>query len=108
MSVCIMIDNPSDMNFYLPVATERFFNQYWQTAIDKLNIKCLGNGVIISRAQLTLFLTELEQIRQWVFSNCSLRKNRNELDYMINRIDLVKDNVSILFDNPKIETIWMG
>ena len=69
MSICLMVSNPINENekcIYVPVSTERVFENYWLLAIEKLDLKwvrCFQCGIEIGKDELEPVKMELTELK---------------------------------------------
>lgn len=110
LSVCILVNEPDDMDYYLPVASERCFNQFWQAGIDDLELRLIGNGRVIDRDHFAAVFEELEKLKEWTCKNPELNKKglEGERSYILERMQLLLKELPDLFKDLKVRSIWMG
>ncbi|WP_219836948.1 hypothetical protein [Paenibacillus sp. R14(2021)] len=106
MSVAAIILEPKDTDFYVPVATESFFQRAWVPAIKELNLELLlllNPGLDLTKKDLSPLIQELEKIKSWA----EAKLHKDELDYLKRRIDSLKVKLIEAFNNGAI-TIFIG
>ncbi|MFC3800487.1 GNAT family N-acetyltransferase [Cohnella sp. GCM10012308] len=96
-------DDSFELGFEIPVSNERFFMNYWQSAIEQLGISCIRNGTELRKEQLELTLQELEKLRIWAQSKLL----KNETEYMLNRIDWLLIQLPFAFITDDT-VLWIG
>lgn len=69
------------------IATQEFYDEYWEAAIHELGIALIRDGFKIYFHQLETAVVELVRLREWAEEHL----NGNELDYMTGRIENVQD-----------------
>ncbi|MDR6777701.1 MULTISPECIES: hypothetical protein [Paenibacillus] len=75
MSVSVMILEPQnefEKSFFFPVASESFFNECWQPAIESLGLQWIdlfSTGVDVEEEDLPIILSELRQLQNWAERN---------------------------------------
>lgn len=75
MSVGVVILEPQneyERNFFIPVASESVFYEYWVPAIKALDlqwIKLFGTGVDVEEEDVPSIIYELNQLREWVITH---------------------------------------
>ena len=89
MSICLMVSNPINENekcIYVPVSTERVFENYWLLAIEKLDLKwvrCFQCGIEIGKDELEPVKMELTELKNWLVEHM----NNEQGVYIRDRID---------------------
>ena len=101
MSVFGFILNPEnefEKSIGIPVATEKFFNEYWLPAAEELGLKWIPTfsvGMDVTKEDLAEVIHELYQLKRWAKANLHLR--RADQDYMITRIELLEEKLPQAF-----------
>ncbi|MGE6261164.1 hypothetical protein ACQKCU_25380 [Heyndrickxia sporothermodurans] len=89
MTIGVFILNPQnefEKSFYIPVATESFFNECWLPAIESLGLQwseLFSIGVDVEKENVADIIEELIQIKKWA------RKNIHE-EHQINLFERIK------------------
>lgn len=92
MSIAAMILNSEDefeKKFFIPVASEAFFEECWIPAITELNLKWVNVfsvGLDMEKEDLPNVMNELSQIKEWSKANLS----SDQQIKMIERIELLE------------------
>ncbi|WP_338552114.1 hypothetical protein [Paenibacillus sp. KS-LC4] len=109
MSVSVMILNPQndfEKHFFLPVATESFFNQYWQPGIVHLELKWVilfSTGVDVEEEYLPNIFAELILLKEWADQNLQEeQKNR-----LFERVDGLMEKLPKAFQR-KDAVVFIG
>lgn len=112
MSVAVYMENADqsefEAEFCIPVASERFFVQYWQKAIDELSLKRLQNGIYLRREALPEILAELQSLKNWADTEPDFIKNKAEQDYMTMRIHTLLVKLPEIWKMYPDAILWMG
>ncbi|MGE6576919.1 hypothetical protein [Paenibacillus xylanexedens] len=69
------------------IATQEFYDEYWEAAIHELGIALIRDGSKIYFHQLEAAVVELKRLSEWAKEHL----NGSELDYMTGRIENVQD-----------------
>ncbi|OMF02798.1 hypothetical protein MHI48_30120 [Paenibacillus sp. FSL H7-0942] len=69
------------------IATQEFYDEYWEAAIHELGIALIRDGSKIYFHQLEAAEVELKRLREWAKQHL----NGSELDYITSRIENVQD-----------------
>lgn len=77
------------------IASEHFYNKYWEKAINELNIKYMKNDAEINFSMKDTVLKELELLLEWAMKNL----DGNDLQYMKDRIENLQKVIPIAFDD---------
>lgn len=110
MSISAMILDSKDEfeeKFFVPVATESFFEECWEPAIEKLGliwIKVFSVGIDIVEKDFPFVKQELAQIKEWAIDNLS-EENRIKI---IERIELLEFEVPKAFSHREGMVIFIG
>ncbi|MCR2805147.1 hypothetical protein [Paenibacillus soyae] len=92
MSIAAMIlnsENEFEKKFYLPVASEAFFEECWIPAIRELDLKWVNVfsvGLDMEKEDLPFVMKELSQIKEWAQINLSDER----IIKIIERIELLE------------------
>lgn len=92
MSIGIIIDEPKNEEeqlFFIPVATEEVFKNYWTQASKEMNLSWVPifeTGIVIEKEDLSLVLTEIMLVKEWIEKNVEDLKEKNNLEERINYI----------------------
>jgi len=109
MSVSVMILNPQndfEKHFFLPVATESFFNQYWLPGIEYLELKWIilfSTGVDVEEEDLPNIFAELILLKEWADQNLE-EEQRNRL---FERVDGLMEKLPKAFQR-KDAVVFIG
>ncbi|SFF35970.1 hypothetical protein SAMN04487969_12951 [Paenibacillus algorifonticola] len=109
MSISVMILDPQndfEKHFFLPVATESFFNQYWLPGIQHLKLKWVilfSTGVDIEEEDLQSIFAELNLLKEWADQNLE-EEQRSRL---FERVDGLKDKLPSAFQR-KDAVVFIG
>ena len=99
MSVCLMISNPvneKEDNFYVPISTEKVFQDFWMPIIEELELKwsrCFQCGIEIKKEDLEDVLKELIKIEERI--NNSMDSERGI--QMLERLKNLKQRLEDIF-----------
>jgi len=99
MSIAAMIlnsENEFEKKFYIPVASEAFFEECWIPAIEELNLEWVNVfsvGLDMEKEDLPFVIKELTQIKKWAKTNLPNEKQ----DKIIERIELLEAELPITF-----------
>lgn len=77
------------------IASEHFYNKYWEKAINELNIKYIQDGAEINFAMKDTVLKELEMLLEWAMKNVEGK----DLQYMKDRIENLQKVIPTAFDD---------
>lgn len=77
------------------IASQRFYEQYWEKAIKELNIKYIQDGAEFDSSKESEVLEELRQLQYWAETNL----NDEDLEYMKNRIQNLQKVIPNAFEN---------
>ncbi|MBK5073795.1 hypothetical protein I2492_13380 [Budviciaceae bacterium CWB-B4] len=110
MSIGIMIDEPKneeEKSFFIPVATEKTFNEYWLIAAQELKLQWVpifSTGVVVDQDDLLVVINELNAIRIWIMTHITNIENQKEL---LNRIDYIIKKLFEIVKNKDIK-LYIG
>jgi hypothetical protein len=107
MSVGVIILEPHfsdfEREFSIPISNEKFFQTYWESAIEELKLQWIQNGIEIKKENLQSLLFELDKLKEWAEINLT----EANLIYMIERIHALKDLLPTAFQRESA-IIWFG
>ncbi|MFS0858170.1 hypothetical protein [Paenibacillus taichungensis] len=109
MSISAVILEPQndyEKSFFVPVATESFFKECWQPAVESLGLKWIDlfpSGVDIEKEDVTLIIGELMLIKEWAAENL----NEEQKDKIFERIAGLRDKLPLAFQR-KDAVIFIG
>lgn len=83
-----------DIDFSIPIATTRFFVQYWDIAIEELGLKLIQQNAYFGKDKLKDVLRELALLKEWAIKNL----DGKELDYMKSRVEDLEEGIPDAFD----------
>jgi len=89
MSVSLIVNEPrneSQRTLYIPIATEKFFNDYWKPNSLQLGLQLVpefSTGIIVGEAELSDILRELSMLRSWAIG----QNEAPESVHLITRLD---------------------
>lgn len=69
------------------IASQQFYEKYWEKAIEELNIKYIQDGAEFDLSKKGLVLQELEALLNWAKENLKGK----DLDYMTSRIENLQE-----------------
>lgn len=110
MSIGIMIDEPENEEeklFYIPLATEENFENYWNKAANQLNLQWVpffSSGIIIEYDDLPFIIDELNMVINWMKDHVTNLETKKEL---INRIQYILEKLPNLFKQNNIK-LYIG
>lgn len=110
MSIGIMINQPRNEQeklFYIPLATESIFDNYWEKAANQLNlvwVPVFSSGIIIEYEDLPFIINELNLIINWVKDHVTHLETQKALS---NRIEYILENLSVIFKQKNIQ-LYIG
>lgn len=82
-----------DIDFSIPIATTRFFVQYWDAAIEELGLKLIQENAYFGKDKLKDVLRELALLKEWAVKNLEGK----ELDYMKSRVEDLEKGIPSAF-----------
>ncbi|SFD76938.1 hypothetical protein SAMN05216378_1352 [Paenibacillus catalpae] len=92
MSISAFIIDPEDefeRSFNLPVATEAFYKQYWEPAVEELGLEWAAlfqGGTDVEREDVPVILEEISKLKEWVTSKMS----GDAAEHMLRRLNLLE------------------
>lgn len=110
MSIGIIIDDPKNEEeklFYIPLATEKTFENYWNKAANQLNLQWVpvfSTGITIEYEDLPFIINELNMVFNWVKEHVVNLETQKEL---LNRIEYILENLTIIFKQESIK-LYIG
>lgn len=110
MSISVIVLEAKDEfeeKFFIPVATESFFQECWEPAIEELGLKWAKTfpaGIDLYKEDFPFVLEELLKIIEWAKENLPEEKNQK----VIERIELIKTEVPIIFNHREGVIIFIG
>ncbi|GIN87394.1 hypothetical protein J6TS2_37800 [Heyndrickxia sporothermodurans] len=99
MTIGVFILNPQnefEKNFYIPIATESFFNECWLPAIESIGLQwseLFSIGVDIEKENVADIIEELIQIKEWARKNVH-EEHQNKL---FERIKILQEKLPQAF-----------
>ncbi|MBW5449455.1 hypothetical protein GE107_25935 [Cohnella sp. CFH 77786] len=106
LSVASIIIEPKDIQFYVPVSTEAFFQSCWVPAIKELNLQLISlfnPGLDLTKKDLSHLIEELEILKKWAETNL----DKDEYNYMKRRIDFLIVKLIEVFTNDEV-VVFIG
>lgn len=88
-------DRNSELVLSENIASERFYNKYWEKAINELNVKYIQDGAEINFAMKDKVLKELELLLEWAIKNVEGK----DLQYMKDSIENLQKVIPTAFDD---------
>lgn len=111
MSVSLMISNPindKEKNFYLPISTERVFQDHWMPIITELDLEWVGffqSGIELEKEDIGLVLKELEKMQNWIITY----KDNEQEEQMIERLKSLNEILIEFLNNSRKDIkIYIG
>lgn len=98
--------NEFEEKFYVPVATEAFFQECWEPAIEELElkwVKVFSVGIDLEKEDLPHVMRELSQIKKWARINL----NSEQQIQIIDRIELLETELPKAFKRKGI-VVFIG
>lgn len=113
MSIGIIIDEPKNEEeqlFFIPVATEEVFSNYWLKASNELQLSWVPifeTGIVIEREDMSVILRELGLVKEWIDKN--VRDTDTKID-LEKRLDYILETLPNAFadENIKLYVGWLG
>ncbi len=105
MSVAMFVGNAiseKEEKFYVPIATEDFFEKYWLPGCKAIKLKWIPifqTGVDLVKSDSIVVTNELQSLLVWAEMNL----DTETYQAMRKRIELVIEGLSILNTRPDIE-----
>ncbi|MFE6077310.1 hypothetical protein ACFVQB_22860 [Paenibacillus sp. NPDC057886] len=109
MSISAVIYEPQndfEQSFFIPIATESFFKECWQPAIEALGLQwtdLFSSGVDVEEEDVPSIIEELIQIKDWAVKNLTEEKR----DKMFERITILQNKLPLAFQR-KDAVIFIG
>lgn len=110
MSISAMVLEAKDEfeeKFFIPVATESFFQECWEPAIEELGLKwtkVFSVGIDLVKEDFPFVLEELSKIKEWAKENLPEEKRIK----IIERIELIETELPIVFTHRDGIIIFIG
>ncbi|WP_438497070.1 hypothetical protein [Paenibacillus sp. IHBB 3054] len=110
MSISVMVLEAKDEfeeKFFIPVATESFFQECWEPAIEELALKwtkAFPVGIDLIEEDFPSVLEELFKIKEWAKGHLPEEKKIK----IIERIELIETEVPIIFNYREGVVIFIG
>ncbi|EAC8434588.1 hypothetical protein IT97_12840 [Listeria monocytogenes] len=110
MSIGIIIDEPKNEEeqlFFIPVATEEFFTNYWLKASNELQLNWVPifkTGIVIEKGDMPVILKEIKLVKKWIEKNV---KNIDIKIDILKRIDYILENLPKAFEKENIK-LYVG
>ncbi|MBM7689212.1 hypothetical protein BCR24_03735 [Enterococcus ureilyticus] len=110
MSIGIIIDEPKNEEeqlFFIPVATEESFTNYWLKASNELQLSWVPifeTGIVIEKEDTPVVLKEIKLVKEWI------EKNVENVDTKIDlqkRINYILETLPKAFENEDIK-LYVG
>lgn len=99
---------PNDTNFYVPVATEDFFEKYWKPAAEVLGliwIPLFQFGLDITAEDMGSINTELDAIQEW---GSNYMSSGDPKEHLLTRTNLLQTKLNTIFAAQKDIRIYIG
>ncbi|HEY1196249.1 hypothetical protein [Flavobacterium sp.] len=97
MSVAAFTLNPDNIEtFYVPIASEIFFNTYWIPALRETQTVLLSDiiyGIDLCKNDLNLIIKDLGVVKDWAIKNLE----KDPLEHMLARINLLELKLPLAF-----------
>ena len=77
------------------IASQQFYEKYWEKAIKELNIKYMQDGAEFDKTKKEIVLEELNLLLCWAEKNLQ----EKDLEYMKSRIENLQKVIPIAFDD---------
>ncbi len=77
------------------IASQQFYEKYWERAIDELKIKYIQDGAEFDMTKKNIVLKELMLLLHWAEKNLQ----GEDLEYMKSRIENLQKIIPEAFDN---------
>lgn len=110
MSVALMIDNPrtdAEDRRYVPVATERTFEDEWQNAAKQLELEWVQHfqfGIVFGYEQGPAIIQELEKVKEWFLTTIA---DQEKAQWLGLRVDQVIKAIEEIFTEKELR-IFIG
>ncbi|MEO1769334.1 hypothetical protein [Candidatus Enterococcus ferrettii] len=110
MSIGIIIDEPKNEEeqlFFIPVATEEFFTNYWLKASNELQliwVPIFKTGIVIEKEDIPVITKELELVKGWTEKNII---NIDIKKCLKKRINCILENLPKAFEKENIK-LYVG
>ncbi|OWR32383.1 hypothetical protein CDO73_01895 [Saccharibacillus sp. O23] len=110
MSVAAFVINECDANntnFYVPIATEEFFEKYWKPAAEELGliwIPLFQFGLDITAEDMESVNTELDALQEWTGKYMS----GDPKEHLLTRANLLQTKLNTIFAAQKDIRICIG
>ncbi len=110
MSISVMILDAKDEfeeKFFIPIATESFFQECWEPAIEELGLKwtkVFPVGIDLVEEDFPLIIDELSKIKDWAKNNLTENKQRK----IFERIELIESEVPHAFTHRDGIVVFIG
>ena len=94
MSVGLMISNPisAEEHLYLPISTEKDFQDHWMPIITELDLKwvrCFQSGIELEKEDIEEVLKELERLQDWIITY----KDNEQGKHMLERLENLNETL---------------
>ncbi|MFC9706628.1 hypothetical protein ACFTRD_00550 [Paenibacillus sp. NPDC056933] len=99
MSISAVILEPQnhfEKSFFVAVATEAFFKECWQPAVESLELKWIdlfSTGVDLEEEDVPIIVEELLLIKEWAAKNLK----DEQKDKIVKRIEGLRDKLPLAF-----------
>lgn len=109
MSIAVFVDEPineDEKSFYLPVASENFFNSCWKPGCKTLNLQLVSRfdrGINITQINITEIISELNQLQAWAEQNLSGENKK----HITERIKTLIDRLPSIFERENM-SVFIG
>lgn len=104
MSISAVIYEPQndfEQSFFVPIATESFFKECWQPAIEALGLQwtdLFSSGVDVEEEEVPSIIEELIQIKDWAVKNLT----EEHRDKMSERITSLQNKLPLAFQRKDV------
>lgn len=88
-------DRNSKLIFSENIASQQFYNNHWEKAIEELNIKYIQDGAEFDCSKIDIVMHELNLLNSWAEQNLL----GNELEYMKSRIENLQNVIPNAFED---------
>lgn len=77
------------------IASQQFYEKYWERAVKDLSIKYMQDGAEFDSSKKDMVLDELESLLHWAEKNLQ----EKDLEYMKSRVESLQKVVSIALED---------
>ncbi|MCW3795308.1 hypothetical protein OM416_27250 [Paenibacillus sp. LS1] len=99
MSISAVILEPQndfEKSFFVPIATESFFKDCWEPAVEVLDLRWIdlfSTGVDIEGEDVPMIIEELLLVKEWAVKNLE----DEQRDRIVERIDGLREKLPLAF-----------